>query len=253
MRRHVLCWLLAAAAWAAAAEVIEAPQDVPAYSQSTPHEQRGLFPAGARLEVLGDAGSGMVRVRFVSSSGRVVEGLCRRADLQPPPAKAPAAAPPPAPAVVQPMGLEYRDRSWLEDAAGHKRALEFQGKYGVPILIFFYADWNDDCAFLWKELLDNGDFKDAAKGIIKLRINPEHGKAEGQLANKYRLNRYPTTLVVGHRAEPRRVDLVYRSFGKLRVPKPEYAILEINGAVDGSRPWESEKAAEEQAPDGSGP
>ncbi len=140
-----------------------------------------------------------------------------------------SAAPPPP---------EYKDPNWFEDAPGHKQALELQSRHGVPLLIFFYADWNDECTFLWKELLGTGDFKSAAKGLIKLRINPEHGKPEGQLANKYRLRRYPTTIVILQpRQEPRNVDLIFRSFGKLRVPKPDAAVLDILGAPEPGGSW----------------
>ena len=45
---------------------IVAPRDIPAYSLSPPHEQRGLFPKGATLRVLDGEVNGLVRVRFLA-------------------------------------------------------------------------------------------------------------------------------------------------------------------------------------------
>ncbi len=144
---------------------------------------------------------------------------------------------------IKPAGAEYNEREWLEDAKGHDRATEMQSKYKVPMLIFFYADWNEDCQHLWKNLLDTSDFKNSTRQFIKLKINPEHGKDEGKLANKYRLRRYPTTMAIDKpHADPRRFDLVRWSFGKLRTASIEEAIAHVMGEFEALQA--QQKAAE---------
>lgn len=231
---------------APAAETVQAQKQVPVYSVNPPHDQRGYFPAGARLEILEPPRGGFVRVRFRSADGRVIEGLCRSPDLGIEADHGPAPAPPPAlPAAGKPVpGSVYESADWLEDYEGHKQAIEAQAKYDNQMLICFYADWNDECVYLWENLLSDREFRGKTKQIIKVRINPEHGKDEGRLANQYRLRKYPTTLVVDKpHAKPRRIELVYWSFGKLRTPNADYALAEITGAVEGTRPWESARTA----------
>lgn len=245
----VLCGGAGLRAEIASPASITLSHEVPAYSVNPPHDQRGIFPAGGVLTVVSPADDGMLRVRFTSPSGRVVEALCRTSDIESP-APAPAAAS--AAAVPKPStpaaaatgtrfipGATYENREWLEDTEGHRLALEFQSKYDIPLLIFFYADWNDECTHLWENLLSTSDFKSQSKAIIKLRINPEHGKPEGQLANKYRLRRYPTTMVLDKpNAKPRYLEMVSWSFGKLRTVAPDFAMLDIMGGVTNRNPWQ---------------
>ncbi len=243
----------------ASPETVTLKQDVPAYSVNPPHEQRGIFPAGGTLTVLGAADDGLVRVRFTSPSGRTVEALCKPADLQatpaapaspiPPPAASQAAATAAGPGGRFIPGAVYENREWLEDAEGHRLAVEYQAKYDIPLLIFFYAEWNDECTHLWDNLLSTSDFKSQSKSIIKLRINPEHGKPEGQLANKYRLRRYPTTMVLDKPgAKPRYLEMVSWSFGKLRTVAPDFAMLDILGGVTNRSPWQ--KSGDQPPADG---
>ncbi len=161
------------------------------------------------------------------------------------PGAAEAQAPSPFPLPGKPVpGSFYNEREWLEDDPGHRRAIEMQNRFRVPLLIYFYADWNDDCNYLWDHLLSQSDFKNKTRNVIKLRINPEHGKPEGRLANQYKLRRYPTTIVIDEPHKiPRKIDLIFWSFGKLRTPTVDYAFLEITGAVTNNRPWESKPSA----------
>jgi len=232
-------------------QTIKTTDKIPVFSVKPPHPQRGFFPAGVRLELVGVEGSKFYRVRLKSSSGKVIEGLCRKTDLGF--SKKAVTAPMRAKQRVSSddkrvPGSYYKESEWLEDYEGHKQAIKMQTKYNVPLLIFFYADWNDDCQGLWKGLLNSLDFKRVSKHFIKLRINPEHGKKEGQLANRYKLRRYPSTLVIDKlHAKPRRIDLCYYSFGKFRTMKPDKAVAEVMGVTeavettDGQTPKEGKK------------
>jgi hypothetical protein len=209
-------------------------RDVPAYSLNPPHEQRGMFPKGGQLLVTDQKMNDLIRVRFQSPAGRLIEALCRPEDLQAQESgAAPAFAPTPAPApVVRGTGMAYNEREWLEDAAGHKQAMAFQSKYDNQMLIFFCADWNESCQFLWKELLSTSDFKKQTAGIIKLRVNPEHGKDEGAVAAKYNLRSYPSTFVIDKPfAKPRKIELFYWSFGKMKTLSVEKTLMEIAGGM----------------------
>lgn len=212
-----------------------ASRDVPAYSLNPPHEQRGIFPKGGQLRVTDQQMNGLVRVRFQSSSGRVIEALCRPEDLQAqePGAAATAFAPTPTPApAVRGAGMAYNEREWLEDAAGHKQAMALQSKYDNQMLIFFGADWNESCQYLWKELLSTSDFKKETAHVIKLRINPEHGKDEGAVAAKYNLRSYPSTFVIDKPfAKPRKIELFFWSFGKMKTLSVEKTLMEIAGGM----------------------
>ena len=124
------------------------------------------------------------------------------------------------------------DRVAVRDDAGHKQAMALQSKYDNQMLIFFYADWNEACEHLWKELLSTADFKKQTTGIVKLRVNPEHGKDEGAIAAKYGLRKYPSTFVIDKPfAKPRNIDLLFWSFGKMKTLSVEKTLMEIAGGM----------------------
>jgi hypothetical protein len=205
-------------------------RDVPAYSLNPPHDQRGFFPKGGQLRILDEEMNGLMRVRFQSPSGRMVEALCRPEDLYSPKPASPTTTP--ATKGIRIPGSEYNEPEWLEDAAGHKLAMEQQSKFDNQMLIFFGADWNESCQFLWKELLSTSDFKKQTARVIKLRINPEHGKDEGALAAKYGLRTYPSTFMIDKPfAKPRKIDLIFWSFGKMKTLSVEKTLMEIAGGM----------------------
>ena len=212
---------------------VVALRDIPAYSLNPPHDQRGFFPKGGQLRILDEQINGLVRVRFQSPSGRLIEALCRPGDFQSPRPASPVTTQAPAPASgIRIPGAEYNEREWLEDAAGHKQAMAFQSKCDNQMLIFFSADWNDSCEYLWKELLNTSDFKKQTARIVKLRINPEHGKDEGEIAAKYGMRKYPSTFMIDKPfAKPRKIDLLFWSFGKMKTLSVEKTLLEIAGGM----------------------
>jgi len=211
-------------------EVMTTTSRVAAFSVRSPSVQRGYFPAGAKLEIVKKRSDGMVRVRFETSDGKVIEGLCRATDLGMYDHLASTATE----TVVAPetpvSGFQYEDREWLEGYEGYKDASRLQSRYEVPILIYFHAEWNEECELLWDELLDSKDFKKKGKCFIKVRIDPCRDKSEGRVARDYRVRRFPTLLVIDRRnADPRRIDLSYWSFGKLRTMKVDDAFAEVMG------------------------
>jgi thiol-disulfide isomerase/thioredoxin len=204
---------------------------IAAYSTRAPHAQKGFFPEAAKLQIMEHQANGYVRVRFNTSNGRIIEALCRKGDL----ASRPQTPQKPATSLPAPSGLplsrnakEYKERNWLENAAGMKEGLSAARQFDIPLLLFFYADWNADCQLLWDELLNSSGFKNDTKNIVKVRINPEHGKEEGQLAADYQLRCYPTTLVLHPgKGDPRKIRLLKNFYGKTKCDDPEKALQKI--------------------------
>ncbi len=209
------------------AQVVTIAQQVPAYSIKNPGTVAGYFPAGSQLEVREVLSNAMARVRFVSPAGRVIEALCRKTDLGL--SATPAAGAAPAPAAPPPAGQAvYKDPDWLEDATGYQRALGLQHKHRVPVLLVVYADWNPGCAFLEENLFKSPDFRKLTSGVIKVRINPEHGREEGRLAAQLGVDGYPTCLVIDQpRAPPREIKLLWKGFGKMKVIDPAMTVTLI--------------------------
>ena len=87
---------------------------------------------------------------------------------------------------------------WLYDSAGYARAVELQRKLNVPLVVYFYTDRCPDCRTLDNHYLPTAPVQDYLRGVVKVRINPEHGVPERALAKRYRVSGYPSFLVISH-------------------------------------------------------
>jgi tetratricopeptide (TPR) repeat protein len=63
------------------------------------------------------------------------------------------------------------------------------------MLLFFYLDGDADCESVEKSLLRNERVATYLDGFVKVRINPEAGPENQDLARKYRLRAYPAVLI----------------------------------------------------------
>jgi thiol-disulfide isomerase/thioredoxin len=90
---------------------------------------------------------------------------------------------------------ELEDR-WLNGSAGYARALELQRELNVPLVVYFYADWCPYCHTLDGRYLPSAPVQDYLRRVVKVRINPEHGRPESELASRYGVTGYPTFLVI---------------------------------------------------------
>jgi thiol-disulfide isomerase/thioredoxin len=102
--------------------------------------------------------------------------------------------------------------SWLNGAAGYARAVELQKERNVPLVVYFYTDWCPYCRNLDNLYLPAAPVQDYLRGVVKVRINPEHGPAERALANRYGVSGYPSFFVMRH-AETRPVNV--NPFGRV--------------------------------------
>ncbi|HEX7295174.1 MAG TPA: thioredoxin fold domain-containing protein, partial [Pyrinomonadaceae bacterium] len=67
---------------------------------------------------------------------------------------------------------------------------------GVPLIVYFYADWCPYCHDLDTQYLPASPVQQYLKGVAKVRINPEHGRPERELANQYGVTGYPSFFVI---------------------------------------------------------
>lgn len=107
------------------------------------------------------------------------------------------------------------DEQWLYDASGYARALELQRKLKVPLIVYFYADWCPYCQSLDTEYLPNPSVQEYLRGVVKVRINPEHGPAEREIADRYDVVGYPRFYVIRNPSSAPRNLQPFRSGGYL--------------------------------------
>lgn len=84
---------------------------------------------------------------------------------------------------------------WLYGAAGYARALELQREMKVPLVVYFYTDWCPYCRALDSDYLTTAPVQQYLRGVVKVRINPEQGQAEEDIAQKYRVTGYPAFFI----------------------------------------------------------
>ena len=97
---------------------------------------------------------------------------------------------------VQSSSAAQLEDRWLRDAPGYERALQMQRELGVPLVVYFYADWCPYCRDLDSQYLPAPPVQQFLKGVVKVRINPEHGRPEREIANKFGVTGYPSFFVV---------------------------------------------------------
>jgi hypothetical protein len=86
--------------------------------------------------------------------------------------------------------------SRYQDAPGYTQALREHEKTGKAIALYFYVDWCKYCARLEQGILSNAEVKQYLDSILYVSVNPEHGKAEGDLFAKFEGRGYPTFLIL---------------------------------------------------------
>jgi thiol-disulfide isomerase/thioredoxin len=88
------------------------------------------------------------------------------------------------------------DEQWLEDASGYRRAVELQRELKAPLIVYFYTDWCPYCHRLATDYFPNPAVDAYLRTVVKVRINPEHGPAEREIADRYDVQGYPRFYVI---------------------------------------------------------
>ena len=195
------------------AQRITLTRRTPAYDPASPMRLVGYFPQGVEIVALSNlAHQAYVHVLYLSGEGREIRALCRQADILPPD------QPPNAPPSIRRREQADAPSTWFENHDGYKEALSLQRSTKNKILLYFHTSWNKNCETLSDELLMTSDFLRDSQDIIKVSINPEQGKREAELAVKYDVSILPTTLMLdAPGAEPRKIRLLKKMYGKVRV------------------------------------
>ena len=86
--------------------------------------------------------------------------------------------------------------NWFHGAAGYERALELQKERNLPMVVYFWAEWCPYCEALDTRYLPAAPVQDYLRGVIKVRIAPEEGRAERMLAKEYNVKGYPAFFII---------------------------------------------------------
>lgn len=88
------------------------------------------------------------------------------------------------------------ENRWLYGAAGYARAVELQRELKLPLVVYFYTDWCPFCRALDNEYLPSAPVQEFLRGVVKVRLNPEDGPANREIANRYGVRGYPSFFVI---------------------------------------------------------
>ena len=96
---------------------------------------------------------------------------------------------------------------WLHGATGFARAVELQRELNISLVVYFYTDWCSYCRTLDEQYLTDPSVHRALQRSIAVRINPEYGVEERQIAERYGVTGYPAFLIMDNEsARPRNVQ-----------------------------------------------
>lgn len=122
---------------------------------------------------------------------------------------------PPSRSLATPTTPNVSGEGWLYGAAGYARAVELQRQLNVPLVVYFYTDWCPYCRTLDNQYLPAAPVQDYLQGVVKVRINPEHGVTERALAKRFSVSVYPAFFLMRHSAAPPVKIHPFRKVGNL--------------------------------------
>lgn len=115
--------------------------------------------------------------------------------------------------------VNAQPEAWLHDASGYARALKVHQETKVPLVVYFYTDWCPYCNDLDAEYLPHPAVEAYLRGVVKVRINPEHGPAERAIANGFGVTGYPRFYVIRNLSSPLKNLQPFRKGGKTLTPE----------------------------------
>lgn len=108
---------------------------------------------------------------------------------------------------------------WLHGATGFARAVELQRELNVSLVVYFYTDWCSYCRALDEQYLSDPSVHRALQRTITVRINPEYGVEERQIAERYGVTGYPAFLIMDHESARPRNAQPFRKGGNHLTPQ----------------------------------
>lgn len=97
---------------------------------------------------------------------------------------------------VQRLATDLSLLDWADGAKAYENTLVMQQQSHKPILLFFYTDWCAGCKTLKQNILTDEVVIQQLKHYHLVKINPEAGLAENQLADQYGVGAYPTLVML---------------------------------------------------------
>ena len=141
---------------------------------------------------------------------------------------------PEAPATSTAAKTARSGATWHEGAKGFQKAMQEAEADGLPVAVYFYTDWCPYCRQLDNELLVKPAVVEHFKGVAKVRINPEKGQAERQIANQYKVTGYPSFFMhPTAKGTPVRVHGQVRERNGWRLKTPAEFIASLRETVGG--------------------
>jgi thiol:disulfide interchange protein len=100
----------------------------------------------------------------------------------------------------------YHSATWYEGADGWARARRQQRTEGVPIVVYFRADWCPHCRVL-DEILEDREVDARLRRVIKVRIDPEDGDDEQDLfSEEFGAQGFPALFLVSRNGTRRQLS-----------------------------------------------
>ncbi len=93
---------------------------------------------------------------------------------------------------VRPVRMPY---DWYEGASGYAEAMEEARQDHRVVAVYFYTDWCHYCRQLESELLHTREVEGHLATVVKVKINPESGAEEEELARRYAIPGYPSFFI----------------------------------------------------------
>lgn len=84
---------------------------------------------------------------------------------------------------------------FLYGADGWEEAMREAEENELPVFVYFYTDWCPYCRQFDQELVAAPEVDAYLRDIVAVRINPEVGAAEAELARRYGINGFPALFV----------------------------------------------------------
>lgn len=110
---------------------------------------------------------------------------------------------------------------WFNGVEGMVEAGRLYEQQPQPVFLYFYADWCPYCRQLERELLSSKVVEDYLADILAVRINPEAGPAEAQIAQRYGVAGYPALFVLsGESKTLSPIDRMAMKDGRLQLVSP---------------------------------
>lgn len=108
---------------------------------------------------------------------------------------------------------------WLYGATGFAKAIELQRELNVSLVVYFYTDWCPYCRTLNEQYLSAPSVHRALQRSVAVRINPEYGPEELQIAQRFGVVGYPTFLILDNESAPPRDVQPFRKGGNHLTPE----------------------------------